>query len=227
MNRRSDWATTFARFQPGRIALFGPIAVRVADWSKPQAGRAPMFDETLLERLSIAHPALPFAVYAPAGLWLLWRASAAGLGVVALAAAYVLGLLVWSLLEYVAHRGSFHHTPATPGQVAYGYLVHGVHHAYPDDSRRWVMPLVVTLPIAGVLSLVFTLTLGRVAFPAFAGFLHGYLTYDLVHYFIHRGRMPTACGRFLRQYHLAHHYTSPDRHFGVSSPLWDVVFRTR
>ncbi len=39
--------------------------------------------------------------------------------------------------------------------------------------------------------------------------------------------MPTGLGRFLRQYHLAHHYAVPDRHFGVSSPLWDLVFRTR
>ena len=27
--------------------------------------------------------------------------------------------------------------------------------------------------------------------PAFAGFVHGYLAYDLLHYFIHRGRLPT------------------------------------
>ena len=61
----------------------------------------------------------------------------------------------------------------------------------------------------------------------FAGFVHGYLTYDLLHYFIHRGRLPGRIGRFLRQYHMAHHYTKPEKHFGVSSPLWDVVFRTR
>jgi sterol desaturase/sphingolipid hydroxylase (fatty acid hydroxylase superfamily) len=86
---------------------------------------------------------------------------------------------------------------------------------------------VITLPIAAVLFWVFTLALGRFAQPAFAGFIHGYLIYDLLHYAIHRGRMPTRLGRYLRQYHLAHHYASPERHFGVSSPLWDVVFRTR
>ena len=101
--------------------------------------------------------------------------------------------------------------------------MHGVHHAYPDDSRRWVMPLGVTVPIAIVLYLL----AGRLAPAAFGGFLHGYLTYDLLHYFIHRGRLPTPLGRFLRQYHMTHHYATPDRHFGVSSPFWDVVFRTR
>ena len=89
------------------------------------------------------------------------------------------------------------------------------------------MPLVVTVPIALALFALFTFSLGTIGGPAFAGFVHGYLTYDLLHYFIHRGRVPTRVGRFLRQYHLTHHYATPDRHFGVSSPFWDVIFRTK
>jgi sterol desaturase/sphingolipid hydroxylase (fatty acid hydroxylase superfamily) len=223
----TDWATTFARFRPGRMPLIGPIAVRVADWSQPRAGRAPMFDHGLLERLSVAHPAFPAALYGPLGIFLLWRGWQIGYGAPALAGTYLIGLLIWSWLEYVAHRGSFHHAPSTEGQVAYGYLVHGVHHAYPDDSRRWVMPLIVTLPLASLILVLFKLVFGRIGEPIFGGFIHGYLTYDLLHYFIHRGRMPWRVGRYLRQYHLSHHYASPDRHFGVSSPLWDVVFRTK
>jgi sterol desaturase/sphingolipid hydroxylase (fatty acid hydroxylase superfamily) len=90
-----------------------------------------------------------------------------------------------------------------------------------------VIPIIVSFPILTVLFLLFRLAFGQIGVPMFGGFVHGYLTYDLLHYFIHRGRMPTRLGRYLRQYHLAHHYASPDRHFGVSSPLWDVVFRTR
>lgn len=224
-----SWVTTFARFRPGSVPLVGPVIVRVSDWSKPQPGSAPMFDHPpLLERFSVAHPAFPFAVYMPVGVWLAWHAWYSGaFSAIAVAGAYLAGLFAWSLLEYGAHRGTFHHAPTTEGQVAYGYLVHGVHHAYPDDSRRWVMPLIVTLPISAALFLLFRFVLGRVGDPVFAGFIHGYLTYDLLHYFIHRGRMPTRLGRFLRQYHMAHHYAVPDRHYGVSSPLWDLVFRTR
>lgn len=37
--------------------------LRVADWSKPQPGHAPMFDyPPLLERLSVVHPTFPTAV---------------------------------------------------------------------------------------------------------------------------------------------------------------------
>jgi hypothetical protein len=222
-----DWATTFSRFQPGRLPLVGPIAVRVADWSKPRPGRAPMFDQVWLERLSVAHPAWPVAVYAPGGAAAIWQASRHGHTSAAIAVAYAAGLLLWTLVEYLTHRLSFHHVPTTRGQVAYGYLVHGVHHAYPDDSRRWVLPLVVTLPIAGALFWVFGAAFGVFHLPVFAGFIHGYLVYDLLHYFIHSGRLPTPLGRYLRQYHLTHHFKSPDAHFGVSSPLWDVIFRTR
>jgi sterol desaturase/sphingolipid hydroxylase (fatty acid hydroxylase superfamily) len=223
-----SWASTFTRFHPGRIPLVGPIVLRVADWSRPQPGYAPMFDyPPLFERLSVVHPLVPTIVYLPAGIWLIARGARAGFGAEALVACYLAGLLAWSLLEYGAHRGSFHHEPTSRWQVAYAYLVHGVHHAYPDDSRRWMMPLVVTIPIALVLYGLAALLLGEYAAPVFAGFLHGYLTYDLLHYFIHRGRLPTRVGRYLRQYHLVHHFKTPDRHFGVSSPLWDVVFRTR
>jgi sterol desaturase/sphingolipid hydroxylase (fatty acid hydroxylase superfamily) len=209
------------------VPLVGPVALLVADWSRPRKGQGPMFDSPLLERLSVVHPAAPTAVYVPAGLYLVWRSAQSGVGVAGSLLLYLAGLLIWSLLEYVAHRGSFHHTPKNEGQLAVAYLVHGVHHAYPDDSRRWMMPLVVSLPLALLLYALFRLVFGGYAAGVYAGFLHGYLTYDLLHYFIHRGRMPTRVGRFLRQYHLAHHYTAPERHFGVSSPLWDMVFRTR
>jgi hypothetical protein len=222
-----DWMTTFSRFQPGRMPLVGPIAVHVADWSKPRPGRAPMFDETWLERLTVAHPFWPAAVYGPAGCVSIWQASRGRLTLGAVLGAYAGGLLIWSLVEYLTHRLSFHHVPTTRGQVAYGYLVHGVHHAYPDDPRRWVLPIAVTLPIAAALFWLFGSLFGRFGLPVFGGFVHGYLAYDLLHYFIHSGRLPTRLGRYLRHYHLTHHFKSPDGHFGVSSPLWDVIFRTR
>src|ERR1700733_8202938 len=96
-----SWATTFARFRPGSMPLVGPAVLRVADWSKPGQGSAPMFGHPpLLERLSGAHPAFPFALYAPLGVALAWHAWHTGLSGLAVSAAYLGGLFVWSLLEY-------------------------------------------------------------------------------------------------------------------------------
>lgn len=181
----------------------------------------------ILERFSVSHPALPFAVYFPVGLYVAWLAFEHGTGALALAGLYLFGLFIWTLTEYGVHRGSFHHEPASEGQVAYAYLVHGVHHAYPDDSRRWVMPLIVTIPLSALFFLAFRLVFGQAGEGVFAGFIHGYVAYDTIHYLVHRGPLPTRLGKFLRQYHMVHHYKKLDAHYGVSSPIWDFVFRTR
>ena len=39
-------------------------------------------------------------------------------------------------------------------------------------------------------------------------------------------RPRTRLGKFLKAYHLAHHHKHWTAMFGVSNPLWDVVFRT-
>lgn len=222
-----SWLSTFSRFKPGRTPIAGSIGLLVSDWSHPQRGEAPMFDSPLLERLSVVHPLGPTLIYLPVGLWLAFDAARGATGWMMSVLLYGAGLLLWSAVEYLAHRGSFHREPQSQNQVAFAYLVHGVHHAFPDDSRRWMMPVGVTIPIALVIFGLSRTLLGAFADPALAGFFHGYLTYDLLHYFIHRGRMPGRIGRFLRRHHLAHHYTRPDKYFGVSSPLWDIVFRTR
>jgi sterol desaturase/sphingolipid hydroxylase (fatty acid hydroxylase superfamily) len=221
-----SWLSTFKRFQPGPVPLPGRVALLVNDWSQPQRGQGAMFDSRFLERMAVAYPGLPIAIYVPLGMFLVWRATA-DLGAWATAALYLGGLFIWSFAEYWVHRGSFHHEPDTRAQLAFVYLVHGVHHTYPDDSRRWMMPLSVSLPILGLLYLIARAVPGGFGPPLFAGFMHGYLTYDLVHYYVHRGRVPGRIGRYLRKYHMIHHYAKPDRHFGVSSPLWDLVFRTR
>jgi sterol desaturase/sphingolipid hydroxylase (fatty acid hydroxylase superfamily) len=60
----------------------------------------------------------------------------------------------------------------------------------------------------------------------FAGTSAGYITYDWVHYYTHHFRPKTRFGRYLRRYHMEHHYRDSDSHFGISSPLWDWVFGT-
>jgi sterol desaturase/sphingolipid hydroxylase (fatty acid hydroxylase superfamily) len=160
------------------------------------------------------------------GIALLRHAVNIGFGAAALAAAYAGGVLAWSAFEYATHRFLFHHTPATPIGVVVQYLIHGVHHAYPGDSRRWMIPVATSLPIAACLCVAAWL-LGGMAVPGMAGFIHGYLAYDLIHHEVHRGANTTRLVRWLRANHMRHHYVAADRDFGVSSPLWDAVLRTK
>ena len=38
-------------------------------------------------------------------------------------------------------------------------------------------------------------------------------------------RNPVA--KYLKHYHLKHHFSGDGGRYGVSSPLWDLVFRTK
>ena len=60
-----------------------------------------------------------------------------------------------------------------------------------------------------------------------AGFLAGYLVYDLTHYAQHHFPMRSGYAKYIKRYHMQHHYKDPDTRFGVSSPIWDWVFRTQ
>jgi sterol desaturase/sphingolipid hydroxylase (fatty acid hydroxylase superfamily) len=61
----------------------------------------------------------------------------------------------------------------------------------------------------------------------FAGLLIGYLFYDMLHYATHHLPMKKGVWLFLKRYHLRHHFQDDHAGYGVSSPLWDHVFRTR
>src|SRR5205823_4328555 len=107
--------------------------------------------------------------------------------------------------------------------------VHGVHHEWPGDRYRLVMPPAVSVTLFVLCLYLFTGALGRLGYAVHAGFTLGYLCYDLTHYYLHHGGLPS--GRWLRDYcrrlkrhHLSHHFESPDSRFGVSSELWDYVF---
>jgi sterol desaturase/sphingolipid hydroxylase (fatty acid hydroxylase superfamily) len=49
----------------------------------------------------------------------------------------------------------------------------------------------------------------------------------MVHYATHHLAMKWGFLKFLKRYHLLHHYKTPDDRYGISSPIWDVVFGTR
>jgi len=220
------WSNAFDRFPTGTFPILGPIAVDVYDWGHPQDGRPRMFPYAFLEWFTCAHPRTLIAAYLPGGILLLWLGLRAGISIPATVGFYALGLFIWSFLEYVIHRFTFHMNPRNRAQVVMAYLIHGVHHAYPEDSRRWVMPLTVTLPVGAIIFGLLWLALGSPAFAAFAGVMHGYLAYDTMHHRLHSRPMRSRLGIYLRKHHLQHHYSTPERNFGVSSPLWDFVFRT-
>jgi sterol desaturase/sphingolipid hydroxylase (fatty acid hydroxylase superfamily) len=124
------------------------------------------------------------------------------------------------------HRWAFHIEPTTDLGKRVHFLVHGIHHDYPRDSTRLVMPLLVSIPLAMAFYALFAAVLGPFHNALFGGFIFGYVAYDSIHYATHHFPMTSRIGRFLKEYHMKHHYVDDHTGFGVSSPLWDIVFRT-
>jgi sterol desaturase/sphingolipid hydroxylase (fatty acid hydroxylase superfamily) len=187
-----------------------------------------MFDNPILEWGSRVHPVVPPLLYLPLIGYLLVRGvSHEGLSVAAVAGGFLLGVLFWSLGEYLLHRFVFHLQPDNRWGRRLHFVIHGVHHDFPHDPMRLVMPPSVSIPLALVFWFAFRAVLGpEWALPAFAGFLIGYLVYDMTHYHVHHHRAKNRLSLALRRYHYRHHFQQSDRGFGVTSPIWDRVFRT-
>lgn len=195
-----------------------------------------LFRSDFLEFFTHIHPAVVLLLFVPVVVFFLVRAirdfGPTG-SLLPVAIGYLGGLLLWSLAEYLLHRYVFHFEPKAEWLQRVWYLIHGVHHEQPQCKTRLVMPPILSIPLALLHYGLFVLVVGvllhapRWVAPLFAGFITGYLIYDMVHYATHHLGMKWGFLKFLKRYHLLHHYKTPDDRYGISSPIWDVVFGTR
>jgi dihydroceramide fatty acyl 2-hydroxylase len=189
---------------------------------------ARIFKSNFLEMFTHVHWSVPIILFLPVVAYFLWLTTQSPeLGSSEGVLLFLAGLFIWTLTEYLLHRFVFHYEPTTEIGKRIHFLTHGVHHDYPNDSKRLVMPPSVSIPLATLFFFFFQLLVGPVAvFPFFAGFIFGYICYDEIHYATHHAPMKGKVGLFLKHHHVRHHYEDPDKRYGVSSPLWDHVFRT-
>ena len=186
-----------------------------------------MFETPLIERFSRIHPATPFVFWLPVLAYVGYHGVQAGVSAAAFVGLCLLGVLVWTFAEYTLHRWVFHFSGPRPWQRRMFFVLHGVHHDFPQDSDRLVMPLGASIPLGVVFFLLFRIVAGATYVdPLFVGFGIGYLAYDGTHYAVHHFRMGSGWGRWIKRYHMIHHHTGVDARYGVSSPLWDWVFGT-
>jgi sterol desaturase/sphingolipid hydroxylase (fatty acid hydroxylase superfamily) len=186
-----------------------------------------MFESDFMEFFSRVHPVTPLILYLPVvGYMLYLSLRQRQFSVVTVGVLFLLGILLWTLLEYLIHRYIFHYDPKTRLGKRLHYVIHGVHHDYPNDGQRLVMPPSISIPLAFLFYGIFLLIFGRFTPSVFAGLVFGYLCYDMLHYATHHFPMKRGVWLWLKQYHLRHHYKDDQIGYGISSPLWDYVFRT-
>ncbi len=137
------------------------------------------------------------------------------------------GMLFWTLIEYGLHRYVFHWRPQNTrlANIISGF--HLVHHGQPRDPGCILARARITLPLSAI---ILGLTYGASGSASSAagvtiGVWAGFLYYEWVHYRVHTSASTVGL-RGHRSRHFRHHFVDDTRCFGVTSPLWDFVFRT-
>ncbi|MDB5036291.1 MAG: Sterol desaturase [Chlorobi bacterium] len=187
-----------------------------------------MFESDFLEYFSHVHPVTPLVVFVPVLAYMVYLSVYdRHLEFGAIILSFIGGMLIWTFLEYMLHRFVFHYEPKTVWGKRIHFLMHGVHHDYPSDATRLVMPPGFSIPLAIIFYILTTFVFGaRLTPPIFSGMVVGYLCYDMLHYATHHFSMKRGVFLALKQYHMRHHYGDEDTGYGVSSPIWDYVFGT-
>lgn len=98
-------------------------------------------------------------------------------------AVFVMGVITWTWFEYILHRFLFHgednwmnYIPDSNYVFTLHFIVHGIHHAFPQDALRLLFPpllghMIITpciyMPITNSFPAWFS-------FPFFSGVMFGY-----------------------------------------------------
>ena len=149
------------------------------------------------------------------------------LGSVAVALlAFVVGVNLWFIFEYLLHRFAMHHLKGR-GIMSREHLLHHVTAGWNFTARlllAWagvaVVGVLVWLPLG---TWLFGLPVGL---GLAAGWVASYAFYEWQHALAHLRAPQNRYERWLRKHHFHHHFGHPMANQGVSIPGWDVVFRT-
>lgn len=133
---------------------------------------------------------------------------------------YALGVVTWTLVEYLLHRFIFHHLPVLSD-------LHERHHHRPLEligTPAWVS---VCASVLGFAVPLYLLVGAEPAAALTSGLMTGYLAYVFVHYATHHFEVqPDSYLYRARLRHAAHHYRGGEANFGVTTGFWDQVFGT-
>jgi sterol desaturase/sphingolipid hydroxylase (fatty acid hydroxylase superfamily) len=192
-----------------------------------QVGGKILFTNPILEKLThwpIGVPIILFIAYA--GLLLTIHVVYSAVSIPLSILLFFFGWIFFSWTEYQVHRYLFHLSAMTLARKKFQYLLHGVHHAHPNDTDRLAMPPVLSIAIATLFLFALRFLMGNFVFAFLPGFLLGYAFYLFIHYLIHVHQLPKNIFKHLWINHAIHHHRDDKVLFGVSSPVWDYVYGT-
>jgi sterol desaturase/sphingolipid hydroxylase (fatty acid hydroxylase superfamily) len=188
--------------------------------------RIRLFQNRWLEKLTVISAPAFIALWAvglPGIAAVAWGTASAGQALLL----FLAGGLVWTLTEYALHRFVFHWQPASARLAQAVFVMHGNHHAVPNDPLRNLMPPIVSLPVGGLIWAVMLALAGPAGSWMLLGFMAGYVAYDLVHYACHQWPMKGRLARALKTHHMRHHHLGEAGNYAITGMMWDRLLRTR
>lgn len=190
-------------------------------------GSARLFQNKYLEYLTRTNFIVPVVFYYLLSLaGIIYSAIFSPLSIAGYMLLFPAGILFFTLNEYLIHRFVFHFNTNGVKQEAIQYSIHGVHHEYPRDKDRLVMPPLISILLAFVYFFILTSLFSKYGIVLFSGFVFGYSSYLIIHYAVHALKPPNNFLKYYWKHHSLHHYSSVDTAFSVSFPLWDFIFGT-
>lgn len=184
------------------------------------------FKNPILERLAYTSTLTLNIIFVPIALFFCYSAFLRHSFTVAIVGICA-GLLLWSLVEYVMHRFAFHFKFKNENLKWLHSIFHLSHHQYPHDKRKYQTLILLSLPSGILYYFILKFAAGSYIEPIFSGFIIGYLLYEFAHYSTHKLKMDSKTLKRLKQHHMHHHFLDQEKNFGVTSALWDIIFKTQ
>lgn len=134
-----------------------------------------------------------------------------------------LGAWAWTFAEYAIHNW-VGHLGKGRNEFSREHLAHHRDGNYFAPARKKARMAALVIAAVGPLAVVVA---GWTAGAAFTtSFVATYLGYEWLHRRCHTHAPTGPYGRWVRKHHFYHHFNSPRRNHGVTTPLWDLVFGT-
>ena len=141
---------------------------------------------------------------------------------------FILGLITWSLFEYVTHRWLYHTAFKNKRLKWFLEAFHLYHHHELKDYRVLNAGIFLIYPIAIFFWIIIYWVTQSSYLASFYGLgtLTYYYFYENIHYYIHYKVYTKGYMQMIQKYHLFHHYKKWNKNYGNTITTWDKIFNT-
>jgi sterol desaturase/sphingolipid hydroxylase (fatty acid hydroxylase superfamily) len=137
--------------------------------------------------------------------------------------AFILGICLWTLAEYLMHRFLGHEHKGKNFFKAEHFQHHAVANYFAPAYKKMILAILVSVVFLLTLNLLLPFDVSLAFVLGFAGM---YTLYERTHYRFHAKDPLAEPFIILRKHHFYHHFHNPAKNHGVTTRFWDRVFGT-